>query len=272
MLRHVDSHSHLQFPQFDDDREEVLSRMREMGISTIAVGTDFLTSRAAVQLALDVPDVVLGATVGVHPTHCDEGFNAEHFEGLWKTHGTNLVVGVGECGLDYFHRPKEEVFGKQCEAFEQQIAFAIEHDLPLMLHVRPTKGSDDAHNDALSMLTPHIQTHGARVRGTAHFFTGSLEAAQKYWNLGFATSFPGVVTFVKELEEVVRAAPENLILAETDAPYAAPLSQRGKRNEPAFVEEIVTHIARIRGEEVGKIAGTLINNTQRIFLTHKNCV
>lgn len=271
-MRYIDSHSHLYFPQFDADRDEVMARMRAHNVTTVAVGTGYKTSRSAVQSAIDMPDIVVGATVGVHPTAYQEGFRDTDFESFFKNHertpgAPRLVVGVGECGLDYFRGATEGERRAQHDVFAAQIEFALKHDLPLMLHVRPSPGEVDAHMDALALLSHYATTHGGRLRGTAHFFTAPLFIARKYWGLGFATSFPGVITFAPETAEVVREAPQEYILAETDAPYATPVPHRGKRNEPLFVQEVVRHIGALRSEEVAFVAEYTYNNTQRIFLT-----
>ena len=268
-FEYIDTHSHVAFPQFDADREAVLARMREKGVHTIAVGVDFKTSRAAVALAQLHRDVVVGATIGVHPTDSNEGFEPEHYAGLFATHGGStarkVVVGVGECGFDYFRTPKEEVFERQKQIFRAQIAFAVEYDLPLMLHVRPSKGSDDAHIDALELLEDAKRIHGEKVRGNAHFFTGSLTMARRYWDLGFTIAFPGVITFAKECERLVKEAPIDMILSETDAPYAAPVPHRGERNEPVFVIDTVAAIAAIRGESLEIVKKRLVANAFRVF-------
>lgn len=269
-MKYIDTHSHIYFKDFDEDREALFSRMHERNVQTITVGTGFLTSGEAVQAAIDTPEMVLGATVGVHPNHAEEGFVPKDFEGLFMVHeraegALPLVVGIGECGLDYYRGADESQKKRQKEVFEAQIVFALEHNLPLMLHVRPSKGTDDAHRDALAILDTFQRAHGDKVRGTSHFFTASLEIAKEYWRRGFATSFPGVITFAKECEEVVREAPLNMVLAETDAPYAAPVPHRGKRNEPVFVVEVVRHIAQVRGVEEWEVAEALYQNTQRIF-------
>lgn len=261
-MTYIDTHSHIYFPEFDAEREALLGRMKEAGVQTITVGTVFDTSRQAVQMAIDVPELVLGATIGVHPNNANEGFSKDQFKELFNE---APIVGVGECGLDYYRGADDAQKMVQKEVFEAQINFALEHDLPLMLHVRASKGTDDAHRDTLTILDTFQKTHGSKVRGTSHFFTASLEIAKEYWKRGFATSFPGVITFAKECEEVVREAPQHLMLAETDSPYAAPVPYRGKRNEPAYVVEVVKHIACVRGEEVESVARILRENTQRIF-------
>lgn len=264
-MHYIDTHSHLHFDQFSDDRQAIIDTMRIKNVSTIVIGTGLSTSTAAVTLAQEHPDVVVAATIGVHPTDFNEDFNAADYEPLLHS---GVVVGIGECGLDYFRTPRTEVFDKQKALFEAQIQFALQHDLPLMLHVRPTKNSDDAHDDALAILKDFKMRHPmSTIRGTAHFFTGSLRAAQGYWDLGFCTSFPGVITFAKETEQVVREAPMELILSETDAPYAAPVPYRGSRCEPLHVIEVVHKIAAIKNMPVEDVTQKLFANTQRVFLT-----
>ncbi|MBP9669104.1 MAG: TatD family hydrolase [Candidatus Pacebacteria bacterium] len=262
---YIDTHSHVYFPQFDTDRDAVYEHMRANTVRTIVVGTSLKTSTQALQAAQDTPDVVLAATIGVHPNAAAEGFDAVAFEGLLSSNIRGTVCGVGECGIDYYRGATDQEKTKQKEVFQAQIEFALAHDLPLMLHVRSSKGTDDAHQDALAILDAYQKAHGEKVRGTSHFFTASLAVAREYWNRGFATSFPGVITFAKECEEVVRLAPAHLILSETDAPYAAPVPHRGQRNEPAFVVEVVKKIAEVRGEEIERTQEQLLKNAQRIF-------
>lgn len=262
-MTYIDTHSHLHFAHFDSDRDEVMDRMRQNGVSTIAVGTGLQTSKGAVELALAHPDIVRGATVGVHPTDYNETFTPADYEPLLAL---GVVRAVGECGLDYYRQPREEVFEKQKPLFEAQIEFALKHKLPLMLHVRPSKGTNDAHDDALAILKANdVRRRMSHVAGTAHFFTGSLACAQQYWALGFCTSFPGVITFASETHEVVREAPIDKILSETDAPYAAPVPYRGMRAEPTHVVQVAQKIADIRGVSETIIAEQLLQNAHRVF-------
>lgn len=259
-MKYIDTHSHLYMEQFDDDRAAVLERMREEGVGTITVGVSLDTSKQAVALA-ESEGQVLGATVGVHPTDTNEGFDSADYAPLLSEH----VVGVGECGFDYFRTPREEVYTRQREVFEAQVQFAAENDLPLMLHIRPSEGSTDAHDDALEVLRLHHKTYGNAVRGNVHFFTSTKEVARKYLELGFTIAFPGVVTFVPELHEVVRDVPLDMMLAETDAPYAAPVPHRGSRNEPIFVIDVIRAIAEIRGEDFETVAEQLRKNARHVF-------
>lgn len=257
-MQYIDTHSHPHFPHYDADREAMLSRMRAAGVATIAVGTSLAHSRGAVAIAAEYPDI--WATIGVHPNDTDEMFGEAAFEPLL----TDRVVGVGECGLDLFRGGADDK-ARQKKNFEAQIAFAVKHDLPLMLHVRPSKGSTDAHDDALDMLRSAQATHGSRVRGNAHFFTGPLDIAERYWDMGFTTAFPGVITFAPEVQAVVREAPLDLILSETDAPYAAPTPYRGQRNEPAYVVRVIEAIAEIKCMPVEHVRLQLLENARRVF-------
>ena len=261
MPEYFDTHSHVHFKQYDKDRDAVLSRMREKKVWTIAVGTSFETSEGAVALAKSERDVVRGATIGIHPTDTNEQFDAKKYEELL----CDEVVGVGECGLDYYRGPREELYPTQKENFEKQIEFAVEHDLPLMLHIRPSQGSENAHEDALEILKSFQNTYGEKVRGNTHFFTGSPEIAKQYVDLGFTIAFPGVITFAEEAQEAVKEVPLNMILSETDSPYAAPVPHRGARNEPAYVVEVTHKIAELKNMDKEEVKKALVENGMRVF-------
>lgn len=261
MMKYVDTHSHLYERKFGKDLEEVLKRMEEHDVSTIAVGVSLETSKQAVELAKNNERIV-GATIGVHPTDTNEKFDPIEYEKLLSKH----VVGVGECGLDYYRAVKEDVYIHQREVFEAQVVFAAENDLPLMLHVRPSEGSEDAHIDTLEVLQLHQKKYGDAVRGNVHFYTSTKEIAREYVALGFTIAFPGVITFAPELHEVVRDVPLDMILAETDSPYAAPVPHRGTRNEPVFVIDTIKAIADIRGEDFEEVAAQLTENAKVVFL------
>lgn len=166
---------------------------------------------------------------------------------------------VGECGLDYHHEKEEAGRKRQRDEFEKQIEFAVKYAKPLMLHVR------DAHKDAIEILTSKKKEYGDQLWGNAHFFTLGPDEAKDYYTLDFTTSFPGVITFATECADTVRYAPKDMIHAETDAPYAAPVPHRGKRNEPAFVIHVVEKIAELRGEDVEEVKRQLINNAWRVL-------
>lgn len=263
--RFIDAHAHLHDTAFDAGRAEVLARMRESGVAVITVGTDFGESERAVALAEKEPDV--WATVGIHPI--DNRTDVWEEERFLSLAAHPRVVAIGECGLDYFRLEDfrregritnmDAEIDRQRELFERQIAVAKKIGKPLMLHGRPSRGTMDAYRDMLHML------RAGDVIGNAHFFVGTIPIAERFLDLGFTFSFGGVLTFTREYDEVVRYLPLDRILAETDAPYVAPIPYRGKRNEPTFVTEVYAAIARIRGEDLDRVAGAIRENTYRIF-------
>ncbi|MEK7650871.1 MAG: TatD family hydrolase [Patescibacteria group bacterium] len=249
MLKLIDVHAHLNFANYDEDREAVFARASEAGIGMINVGTDQKTSEFAVDLAQKYSNT--WATVGLHPTDFVEGFDYEVYLNLAKHEKT---VAIGECGLDYFHQKSAEEQEKQKEIFIQQIKLANEVGKPLMLHIR------NAYKDAYEILKSE-----ARVKGNAHFFAGTWDEAKLFLNLGFTLSFGGVTTFVRDYDEVIRNTPLDMILTETDCPFVAPVPYRGQRNEPSYLPEIVKKIAEIKGETEEKIGEVTLENAKRVF-------
>lgn len=261
--RYFDIHSHLNDSRFTDDLSEVVSRMRKSATSTIVVGTDMEMSNRAIALASEHADI--WATIGLHPTdNHKEEFNVTAYENL-ASH--TRVVAIGECGLDYYwpaqdgwaHGEKEEKL-RQRVLFEKQIMIAEKVNKPLMIHGRPTKGSMDAYEDILEILYAH-----PNVRGNVHFFVGNTTVSKKFLDRGFTMSFTGVLTFSGDYDEVVRYLPLERIMSETDAPYVAPKSVRGKRNEPSFVQETAKRIADIRKQDESIVSEALVSNAVREF-------
>lgn len=273
----IDIHSHLHDKAFNDDREKVLQDMKEYGVCSITVGTDLAMSKEAVALAEKHTN--LYATIGLHPAdNVTEEFDKEAFEALLLK--SKKIVAVGECGLDYhyietfFERDKKEKdlsHNKDAEAdrqqriFQEQVTFACVHNLPLMLHGRPTKKSMDAYEDMLHILENAKKVHGTKLRGNAHFFVGNIDIAKRFVDIGFTMSFSGVITFTHDYDDVVRYLPMTMIQAETDSPYATPAPFRGKRNTPMYVQEIVAKIAVLRNEPFEEVREQLLKNAKRIF-------
>lgn len=251
--KYFDIHSHLNFPDFDDDREEVIKRMLAHGIWTIIVGTDFESSRKSIEISEKYEGLFV--SVGLHPTdNGNEIFDIEKYRELAKH---PKVMAIGECGIDIFRREKDDL-ARQKDILKQQIELAIELDKPLMIHCR------DAHKDVLEILNLH---KCQKLRGDIHFFSGSLEQAEKYFELGFLISFTGVITFARDYDEIIRNAPLDKIMIETDAPFVAPIPHRWKRNEPLYVLEVAKKIAGIRGiseEEAAKVTTANALNLFRI--------
>lgn len=242
-----DAHCHLQMPQFDADRAEVLSRMRESGVGAIIIGTDYETSQAGLQLAKQYD--FLWASIGLHPNdNVDELFDTARYEELASD---PKVVAIGECGLDYFRTTGQ---GQQ-KRFEAQIELAQKLNKALILHCR------NAHEDMQVILRMRQPT----VPVIVHFFTGSGELAQQYLDMGCYLSFPGPITYTDMYDDSIRLCPLDKMLIETDAPFAAPVPNRGKRNEPAYVARVAEKIAAVKGIEVEKIIEATIKNASSVF-------
>lgn len=258
-MKLCDIHAHLDFKDYDADRAEVIRRTREADCGVINVGVDLETSRAVIKLAEE--NDLMWATVGIHPT--DHQGSSLMEEKIWqeleKLAAHDKVVAIGECGLDYFrldenvgsstshisHAIKE----RQKEIFERQIELAVKVGKPLMIHCR------DAYDDVLEILK-----HYPSVRGNVHCFTGNLEQAKLFLDLGFTLSFTGVITFARDYDEVIRFVPLDKLLVETDSPLLTPTPYRGRRNEPLYVAEVIKKIAEIKGLPVEEIRSALVNN------------
>ncbi len=252
MLKLIDAHAHLNFPQYDNDREAVFARAAEAGIGIINVGTDTQTSKFAVELAQNRDDV--WATGGLHPTE-SPGDALEQLQGVALLVQDKKVVAIGECGLDYF-RFDRAVAEKQKAIFIQQISLANEINKPLMLHIRGAQAYQDTYN---------ILKSETEVRGNAHFFAGAWEEAKSFLDLGFTLSFGGVITFTRDYDEVIKNTPLEMILAETDCPFVAPIPYRGQRNEPSYLPEVVRKLAEIKGVSESEVREATLANAQRVF-------
>jgi len=256
-VRYIDAHCHLQFEQFAQDRDEVIERMRVEGIAAIVVGCDLESSKQAV--ALSEKNENLYAAIGLHPDHGDEkSFDIERYRVLAKN---PKVVAIGECGLDYFRLKADKVRNFQKEIFEKQIELASEVNKPIIIHMRSTKGTQDAYDDAIVILKEAKKKY-PNLYGDAHFFASDLSHAEQFIALGFDLSFTAVITFARDYDEVIKAVPITSILPETDAPYVASASRRGKRNDPLAVIEVVNQIAKIRGEDAESVRIALLSNAK----------
>lgn len=256
-----DSHSHLHFYQFDSDREEIMEKLRDFNIKTINVGTDFKESEKAVKLAEKYPDL-MWASVGLHPN--DNQKEIFYFDKYKKLAESKKVVAIGECGFDYFRYSSKIEIKRQKEIFMEQIKLAEELNKPLILHCRPSAESRDAYKEAIEILK-YKNLNISNGNGAAHFFSGSKEIARQFLDLEFYISFTGPITFASEYRGVVEFVPLEKILVETDAPFAAPVPYRGKRNEPAYVEFIVRRIAEWKGLSFDKVAAQTHNNAKALF-------
>jgi TatD DNase family protein len=319
----VDCHAHVNFPNYDADRSDVIARAHAEGVAMINVGTTLDASRDIVALAEKYESGVY-AIVGMHPLHVkydkgltltdaaeadadqetvDVNFDAaensnessigrgssflsslidptptavhyshdytEHFDEaeFEKLVAHPKTVGVGECGIDIFKLPPEldneedraELLKLQEVVFRKQIQLAVKYDKPIMIHARESYGK------ILEILDEEFITHGAKLRGNAHFFAGTVEEAQAFLDRGFTVSFTGVITFAKQYEKLIEYVPLESMLSETDCPFVAPIPHRGKRNEPVFVKEVIRTIARIKGLDEELVRKTLLQNAKDQF-------
>ena len=251
--RFFDIHSHLNFPQFDEDREEIIRKMEEENVWAICVGTGKKTSQECVELAERHKNIY--ASVGLHPSDIQEGFDMDYYRRLASS---AKVVAIGECGIDikYIKYKKLNIkndIKNQIEVFEKQIKLAIEMGKPLMVHCR------NAHRDAIEILS-EFKAENPNLRANIHFFSGTWEEAEKYLDMGFTISFAGPITFSNQYDEIIRRAPLERIMAETDSPFAAPAPFRGRRNEPLYVREIVRKIAFAKGIDFERAREVLVQN------------
>jgi len=256
MLPIVDSHCHLDCEDFRADLPAVLERARNAGlIAMVCVGSggDLATAERAVELAGREPDIF--AAIGMHP-HDARKVTPECWPALAELATKPRVVGIGETGLDYFynHSPRQV----QREVFERFLALAASVNRPVICHVR------DAHGDAIEVLRRGPVPDAS---GVLHCFTGNVDEARKYLDMGLCLSFSGILTFEKadELRKVAAFAPIDRILVETDAPYLAPNPYRGQRNEPAFVAKTLEALAEVRGISLGRAAEATTANAFRLF-------
>ncbi|HOG11590.1 MAG: TatD family hydrolase [Smithellaceae bacterium] len=248
----IDSHAHLEMKEFDPDRSDVIERARAAGVDCIVtVGTNPALSRKALSIARRHENIY--STVGIHP-HDAAAADDSSLDELKKLAQDPKVVAYGEIGLDYFRdlSPRE----KQAEMFARQLDLAGELRLPVIIHDR------EAHEQTLRM----VKASGIRS-GVFHCFSGDWSMARQCLDLGFYLSVPGVVTFdrSKVLQEVVRQAPMDWLLLETDCPYLAPVPHRGKRNEPSFLVHTARKVAQIKGLAWEDVAQTAARNACRLF-------
>lgn len=268
-FQYFDIHSHLNLSPLSEKKAEVLARMRELGVGTITVGTGIGTSRDAIRIADENPGVCW-ATVGVHPCDAPEHVISEHDWAEIENLARNpRVVAIGETGLDYFHVSKDESVAveekkKQREVFQKHIEMAFRVQKPLMLHVRASKGTDDAYYDALEILKAYNLQLTA-VHANFHFFSGSKECMEKIVAAGFTISVDGPITFSHDYDDMIRACPIESIMAETDAPYAAPMPYRGKTCEPWMVIEVVKKIAELKSLPLETVQKQLLENVSHFF-------
>jgi TatD DNase family protein len=257
----IDSHAHIDGPEFDADRDEIIERARAAGVSTILnVGTGDPHS-GAVERAVELgrQHAAVYTAIGTHP-HDARLYDDNAEEKIKTLVQSERVIAWGEIGLDFHYddSPRDV----QIAVFKRQLHAARECDLPVVIHTR------EAEVETIEILESDYA--GAERSGVFHCFSGGMELAQRAIELGFMISFSGIVTFKKadELRAVAKQVPLDRLLIETDCPYLSPIPYRGKRNEPAYVVEVARRLAGIHGVDVEEI-GRLTTENFRNFFSRK---
>ncbi len=242
----IDTHAHLNLPAFKNDRDEVIKRSIENGVEMINVGVDYKTSRIAVDIAEKYENIF--AAIGLHPTDSREFFKKENYLELAKS---KKVVAIGEIGLDYYRMPKGT---GQKELLLKQLDLAKELNLPVIFHCRK------AHNDLLEIL----DNYDYDLKGVVHSFTGKWREAKRYLEKGFYLGFNGII-FKLNLDSIIKRAPLEKMLVETDCPYLTPPEAKTKRNEPIFVKYVIKRIAEIKNISYEEVAKVTFENAKNLF-------
>ena len=278
-VKFFDVHTHVQFAAFTSDFHEVINRALEIGVGMVNIGTQKDTSRRAVELAHNYKNVY--AVVGLHPIHTSKSYHdAQELGDTSKARGftsrgeefnhdyykelalDSKVVAIGECGFDFYRLEQgvnqKEQIKLQKKAFVGQIELAREVQKPLMIHCR------SAFPDLIETLNTKRQTLNTPP-GIIHFFSGTKKEAKQLLDMGFYFTFGGVITFTHDYNDVIDMIPLNRILSETDAPYVTPAPYRGRRNEPAYVIEVVKKLAEIKKISEEEMREQVLKNSEQIF-------
>ena len=299
----IDTHCHVHFNAFKDDMDAVIRRTLAKGVQMVTVGTQATTSANGLKVAENYDGV--WATVGLHPNHlCEqEFFDAQELADGTKVPGNSIktrcetfdhatylelarhpkCVAIGECGLDYYRLPKnvdrDETIAKQKATVRQHFDLAHEVDLPVVIHCR------DAHADQQAIIREYVEAGKLQRRGVIHCFTGTIEEANVYVDLGFLISFTGVITFpsrkadkfpspskgegqgevLSTLQCVVRDLPLEHMMVETASPYLTPVPHRGERNEPWMVEFVAAKISELKKVSLEEVDRLTTGNAKRLF-------
>jgi TatD DNase family protein len=252
----IDTHAHIYLPEFDDDREPVLAAAREAGVKAIYLpAIDSSTHEQMLELEKQVPQC--RSMIGLHPCSVKEDFEKEI--NLVKEYlGKRSFIAIGEIGLDFYW---DKTFTQQqYAAFHQQVALALEHNLPIVIHSR------NAIDECIEVVAQY-----PGLRGVFHCFSGNEEQARRIIGLNFLLGIGGVVTFKNAgLDKVIQQTGISAVILETDAPYLTPVPHRGKRNEPAYTKLVAQKIAAVLGIPVDDVAKTTTQNAENLFSLGEN--
>lgn len=253
----IDTHSHIYLPEFDEDRDAVVSRAIDAGVKTVLLPNIDASTMPALLDMVAAYSALCRPMAGLHPTSVAEGYAAELDAVRRDLDNVGGLVAVGEIGLDLYWDTTYR--RQQMEAFDAQLDMAAEHDLPVVIHCR------NAFDDMMDILENHLRVHD--IRGVAHSFTGTVCQAERLMSdTNLYVGVNGIVTFKKsDLPQVLRHIPIDRVLPETDAPYLAPVPHRGRRNESAFIVDVVRKIAEVYGLDFDKTAAVMEANARKLF-------
>ena len=253
----IDSHAHIDFPHYTDDRDAMLERMRDAGVAeVICIGTRLTHQDGPRALAEGAGNIWF--TAGVHPNHAHEQDDYDNPDAYRAAVDHPRCVGIGEAGLDYFHNKADPA--RQMTSFRCQLEIAQETGLPIVIHSR------EADADMADTLEEFAAK--APLTGVMHCFSSGSDLARRALDIGFYISFSGILTFDRsdELREIAAGVPDDRLLVETDAPYLTPEPMRAtKRNEPGFVVHTLARLAEVKGRSAEDMAGLTAGNTRRLF-------
>lgn len=253
----IDSHAHIDFPVYADDREAMMARMNDVGVSdVICIGTTLMHADSPRRLAESADNIWF--TVGVHPNHADEEERYDDADAMRELADHKRCVGIGEAGLDYFHKRADLL--RQRRSFLTQLEVASDLDLPIVIHSR------DADDDMIEIL--HDSAQNMPITGVMHCFSSGAKLAEKALEIGFYISLSGILTFKTSdwLRDIVKDIPLDRLLVETDAPFLSPEPVRKiKRNEPSHVVHTLACLAEIKDIGAQELADITADNTRKLF-------
>lgn len=256
----VDTHCHINFDAYDEDRSAVIQRAAEAGVGRIIVpATDLTTSQEAIDLASQYSGVF--AAVGIHPNSTAH-FTDDNLDTIQTLAARNKVVAVGEIGLDYYWDKSPQ--SMQHQAFEAQLDLAAKLELPVIIHNR------DASDDVMAILENWAATLPESLKdrpGVLHSFSAPAIIAERALKIGFYLGFTGPITYknAENLRRIATNVPQDRLLVETDGPFLTPVPHRGRRNEPAFIPHIIDRLASLRLTSADIIGQATTHNAARLF-------
>lgn len=254
----IDTHCHLMFKEYDEDRAMVIGNAKKAGVKKFIIpGVDFHSSTQAVELAGSSPEYLF-ASIGFHPYEAQNEEDTSLLVSFFSSKYKKNIVAIGECGLDY-HLYKGEVAqgkkDKQKILFEQQLQLALQYNLPVIMHCR------DAYEDFFSVL----DSMPTMPRGVIHCFSGGLQEIRMATDRKLSMGVDGNSTYSKQLQSIIPSLPITSLLLETDAPYLTPMPHRGTRNEPKYIPIIAQTVAKLQGISVDQVESITTRNADSLF-------